>query len=171
LKGKKIWVNPNTAWLTKFGAVSTDVPGFDMYMALKLGTIDGFIWTMAELESSNLKEVVKYIMWPQLMTPANTVLVNLNEWDSLGPDLQRQIQDHVDAHMIDIAREMYTNNAKGIRVAEEYGVKSITLPPSDIARMQKAATDFWDEVAAGGPYAAKMIESYRAWLKYKELAW
>ena len=40
--GMKVWVIPNVGWVTEFGAAPTEVPGFDMYSAMRLGTIDGF---------------------------------------------------------------------------------------------------------------------------------
>ena len=67
--GMKIWTIPNATWLASFGAAPTEVPGFDMYSAMRLGTIDGFTWTVGELEAGNLKEVVKDVLQPRLLTP------------------------------------------------------------------------------------------------------
>lgn len=171
-EGKKIWCTPNTLWLTKFGAASTDVPGFDMYMAVKLGTIDGFVWTVAELEYFNFKEVVNYVMWPSLLVPAMQLLVNMDAWNALGPDLQRQIQDHIDTYIFEaITEEFVRYDTTSLAAAEDYGVQFITLTPAEAAKLMAAADDFWDEVAGMSPYAAEMIESYRDWLEYRGLAW
>lgn len=171
-KGKKIWCTPNTIWLSKFGAAITEVPGFDMYMALKLGTLDGFTWTVAELEYFNFKEVVKYVMWPSLFTPSMHVILNMDDWNALGLKLQQRIQDHVDAHIFErIAGEFFNYDSKSLAEAEKYGVKFITLPPAEVAKLMAEANGFWDEVAGMSPYSAKMIETYRAWLKYRGLDW
>ena len=81
LKGKKIWAIPNAVWLSKLGASTVEVPGLDMYSALKLGTIDGFTWTVGELEYGNFKEVVKYVMQPRLLTPGTHIIVNKKAWE------------------------------------------------------------------------------------------
>ena len=169
-KGKKIWCTPNTIFLTNFEAASTDVPGFDMYMALKLGTIDGFVWTVMELEYFKFKEVVKYIMEPPLLVPAMHFIVNMKDWNALGPALQRKIQDHVDAHKFNaITNEFVKHDAISLEEAKKYGVKTTTLSPSDVEKMKKEVKKYWDEVASMSPYSAKMIEVYRSWMKYRGL--
>jgi len=171
-KGKKVWCTPNSLWLTNFGAASTDVPGFDMYMALKLGTIDGFVWTVLELEYFKFKEVVKYIMEPSLLVPAMHFIVNMKDWNALGPELQRKIQDHVDAHKFNvITKEAVKYDAIALEEAKKYGVKTITLSPSDVDKMKKEVKKYWDEVAGMSPHSAKMIEVYRSWMKYRGLDW
>ena len=170
-EGKKIWATPNTLWLTKFGASTVEVPGMDMYMAMKLGTIDGFTWTVGELEYYKYKEVVNYVMWPALLPPTTHLLLNLDAWNALGTDLQRQIQDHVNAHVFELAQEYESYDAKSLAAAEEYGVQFITLPPEEVAKVRAAARDFWDEVAGIGPYAAEVIELYRAYLEYRGIPW
>jgi len=171
LKGKKIWSIPNCTWLTEFGASTVEVPGMDMYMAMKLGTIDGFTWTVGELEFYNYKEVVKYVMQPRLLTPTTHILVNLDAWNALGPDLQMHIQDRIDAHIFELAKEYETYDAKSLAAAKAYGVQFVTLPPAEVSKMQAVASGFWDEVASMSPSAAKMIESYQAYLKYRGITW
>lgn len=169
LKGKKIWATPNTIWLTKLGASSTDVPGFDMYTAMKLGTIDGFTWTVTELEFASFKEVVKYVMWPSLLTPSMHLIVNMDAWNALGPDLQRQIQSYVDAHIFELTQEFESYDTKSLAAAKEYGVQFTTLPSAEVTKLKAAAKEFWNEVAGMSSYSAKIIESYRAWLEYRGL--
>ena len=37
--------------------------------------------------------------------------------------------------------------------------------------MKAEVKGFWNEVAGMSPHAQKMVETYRAWLKYKGLDW
>jgi TRAP-type C4-dicarboxylate transport system substrate-binding protein len=172
LKGKKIWCTPNTLWLANFGAAITEVPGFDMYTALKLGTIDGFTWTIMELEYFKFKEVVKYIMDPPFLVPAMHLIINMEDWNALGPDLQRRIQDHVDANKFEvITKEVVKYDEIAMKKAAEYGVKTVSLPHAEVDKMKGEVKKFWEEVAGLSPHAKKMVETYRAWLKYKGLDW
>lgn len=172
MKGKKIWCTPNTLWLANFGAAITEVPGFDMYTALKLGTIDGFTWTVLELEYFKFKEVVKYIMDPSFLVPAMHIIINMKDWNAIGPDLQRRIQDHVDANKFEvITKEAVKYDEIALKKAAEYGVKTVTLPPADVEKMKAEVKGFWNEVAGMSPHAKKMVETYNAWMKYKGLDW
>lgn len=164
-KGKKIFSIPNCIWLANFGAALTDVPGLDMYMGLKLGTIDGLTWTTDTLEFANFKEVVKYVMFPILLRPTTHFSVNMDRWNEIGPDLQKKIQDGVNNHLMDWSRAYDDLCKKSYDASVKYGVKLNTLPDSEVAKMKVAANDFWKEVAGMSPSAAEMIDKYRAWQK------
>jgi TRAP-type C4-dicarboxylate transport system substrate-binding protein len=125
-----------------------------------------------ELEYFKFKEVVKYIMEPPFLTPAMHLIINLEDWNALGPDLQRKIQDHVDAHKFkEITMEAVKYDEIALKKAAEYGVKTVTLPPAEVDKMKAKVKKFWDEVAGMSPYSKKMVETYREWLKYKGLDW
>jgi len=167
LNGKKIWAIPNASWLGKFGASVVEVPGMDMYSAMKLGTIDGFTWTVGELEFGNFKEVVKYVMRPRLLTPGTHIILNKRAWDKLDANVQMQIQDHLLAHRFEVSKEYLTYDEKSLSASEAYGVKFIELPPEEVEKFKAAAEEFWNEVEGMSPAAGKMIKRYREFLKYK----
>lgn len=167
LKGKKIWTIPNVNFLAKFGASVVELPGMDAYSAVKLGTLDGFSWTMGELEFGNFKEVVDYCMQPRLATPGTHIIVNKREWDKLGSDLQRKIQDHLLANRVDVAIEYETYDEKSIKASKEYGVQFIEMPAAEIDKLKAAAAEFWVEVEGLSPAAGKAIKKYKEFLKSK----
>lgn len=165
--GKLAWLIPNIFWMQEFGLVPTEVPGWDLYMGMSLGTIDCFNWTFKGLVDYNLMEVTDYVMLPQLNAASEHVYVNLDAWNDLGPDLQRQIQDHIDAHFYKCFIEVDEYNAACITEAEAYGVEFVTLPPAEEAKLRAASRAYWDEVAAISPAAAEVVELYKAYLDYK----
>ncbi|MHC5074392.1 MAG: TRAP transporter substrate-binding protein [Planctomycetota bacterium] len=167
LKGKKIWTIPNVNFLGKFGASIVEVPGMDMYSAVKLGTIDGFAWTMGELEFGNFKEVVKYVMQPRLATPGVHIIVNKRAWDKLGTELQKKIQNHLLANRVEVAKEYETYDEKSIKASKEYGVQFIEMPKAEVDKFKTAATEFWVEVEGLSPASGEMIKKYKAFLKSK----
>jgi TRAP-type C4-dicarboxylate transport system substrate-binding protein len=166
-KGKKIWSIPTTNFLMKFGAAAVDVPGVDMYTAMKLGTIEGFVWTTGELEVGNFKEVCKYVMQPRLITAGSSCLVNKAAWDKLGKQLQMRIHDHIFANQLSYWREYEEFNQKAIKAAKEYGVEFVELPAPEVNKLRAASRDFYDYVAGLSPHAGKMIKRYKEFLKYK----
>jgi len=169
--GRKLWAHPSAYWLSDFGAANVEVPGMDMYMALKLGTIDGTTWTLSELEASKLKEVVKYVMFPQIITPQTHVLISMNAWDAIGSQLQKSIQDYVDTHYSEIAIAYDAADDKGLASATAYGVETITLSETEIQKLMSGSRKFWDEVATLSPSSAKMVDLYKKYLEDKNIPW
>ena len=64
-------------YVQKLGASAVVVPGAEMYMAMKLGTIDGAIYGATGLQDVKLHEVVKYYTLPTAAQIALSLLVNL----------------------------------------------------------------------------------------------
>lgn len=164
LSGKKIWTIPNASWLASFGAAPTEVPGFDMYSAMRLGTIDGFTWTLGELEAGNFKEVVKHVMQPALLVPGTHLIINRGRWNELPEDMRGDIKAALEAAHLDIASEYAAVDAKAVAAAKEYGVEFTDVDPASLDTMQEAANSFWDEVEEASPGAAEMVSAYRTFL-------
>ena len=62
------------------------IPAPEMYMALKLGTVDGAVFSMVALEDMKLKEVWKYFIVVQIVTTlVCSFLINMNSFNAL-PD-------------------------------------------------------------------------------------
>jgi TRAP-type C4-dicarboxylate transport system substrate-binding protein len=164
LSGKKIWTIPNASWLAAFNASPTEVPGVDMYSAMRLGTIDGFTWTLGELEAGNFKEVVKHVMQPTLLVPGTHLIINQDRWNELPDDMRGDIKSALEAAHLKIAAEYGAVDAKAVEAAKEYGVEFTEVDPDSVVKMQEAAASFWDEVEGASPAAAEMVSTYRDFL-------
>ena len=140
-------------------------------MALKLRTIDACIWSIPGLEDIKLKEVDKYVLLEGWHPVCMNVLVNMDVWNALGPDLQRQIQDRIDANHFKLWKGTLDYQEGLIDEAKAYGVEFLTLSPDMRAKMRAAARTYWDQVAAMGPAAAEGVELYKAWLEYNGIPW
>ena len=171
LKGRKGWANPaDTNVLTQLGGICVDVPGYDMYSAMKLGTIEWHEWSVAELETLGWKEVTKsFVLQPILKPASNDIFVNLKAWEALGPELQKKIEDAVIHGLVDLGLEYRDTNAKALIAAEEYGVEMIRMSPADCARFKDLCVKDWDSIATISPRCAECIEIAKEWLKKKEL--
>ena len=165
LKGKSIWFAPHSNYLAEFGAVYTEIPGFDMYMGLKLGTIKGLMWTWDGLETYKLKEVAKYAMAPSSLLPCTHVIVNKRAWDKLGPELQKKIQNHIDANIGKVYQQVdrFANDIV-VKLLNE-GIQFVWPDEKSVVKLRAAARKYWDEVAAKDEFAKKGVEIYKAMLK------
>jgi len=169
-KGKKVWLSPSLMFLKEFGIVPTEMPGFDPYMAMKLGTIQGFSWSSMNLEHMKLKEVTKVIWQPSFFPASTHLIVNMKAWNALGPELQERLQTYMDAHIFELIPMMKKLEDDAFAKGKEYGVQFMSLPPTDFDKVLKACRGGWDQVAGMHPDAAKIIDLYRKWMKYNK-AW
>ncbi len=135
-----------------------------MYSAMRLGTIDGFTWTVGELEAGNLKEVVKDVLSSWLLTPGTHLIINKDRWAELPDDLQTKITGALEDAHLKIAAEYESVDAKAIAAAKAYGVKFPEISAEGLTKLKEASQAFWTEVEGASPASKKMVETYRAFL-------
>jgi TRAP-type C4-dicarboxylate transport system substrate-binding protein len=162
LKGKKIRAGGVIAELYKrLGATPVLLPAGELYMALKLGTIDGSQIALDFLESSKLKEVWKnYVVSPNYSVIVGNFVINMDTFNRLPKDIKSLIENHVHHVLL----ENSLNNA----VWEKYlATKAIKENPSfklvewsdkDAAAVRKIGISTWDTVAAKSPRCARLVD-------------
>ncbi len=168
-KGKKIWSwGLMSAVIESFGARPVWFDPGEIYMALKLGTIDGVLFGPAELETMKLKEVVKYINFPAIIDPL--VLdwsINLDAWNKLTPETQETYEGVMRKHIRDMYDRIALENEMGIEKAKESGVEIVHLDPDEEARLRKTALEVWEIQAKKGPASADAVKMLRDFLESK----
>ncbi len=169
LKGKKVWSEGPTALYVKAaGGMPVAFPPEDLYMGLKLGTIDGFIYSTAELKTAHYAEVVKYVNFPPIIDPLNTdFLCNLDAWKKLPPDVQEKFMAIVREETPLLTEKYAKANQEGIDYALSKGVELIKLDKSEMPGMIAAAKKVWDETAAASPETAQYVNMLKDFLKAK----
>ena len=168
-KGKKIWSwGLMSAVIEAFGAKPVWFDPGEAYMSLKLGTIDGILFGPAELETMKLKEVVKYISLPALIDPLTLDWsMNLDSWKKLSPEAQAEYEKVMRANIKPMYEAIQKENDMGFRKAEEYGVKTITLPQAEVKRMKEVARGTWDRLAKKDKASAEAIKMLKEFLAQK----
>ena len=167
IKGKKGWANPAyIGVIEELEGVSVDVPGYDMYSAMKLGTIEWHGWSVAELETLGWKEVTKsMVLDPPMKIASNNVYVNLEAWEALGPELQEKVDWAVIHGAVDWGLEYRDWNYEAIAASKEYGVEFIKFSAADKAKFIELCVKDWDRIAAISPRNAECVELAREWLR------
>jgi len=166
-KGKKGWASPGTVnVIQKLGGVCVNVPGYDMYTAMKLGAIEWHAWTIAELETMGWKEVTKSVVIdPPTLLPADVVYINPKAWNAIGAELQQKIEAQLRLKLMDLGLEYWDNDAKAILAAKKYGVEFIQLSSADKSKYQQYCVEDWDNLAASDPLAAEAIKIAKEFLR------
>jgi len=168
-KGAKGWASPQVIpVLTKLGGVCVEVPGFDMYSAMKLGSIDWHEWTIAELETLGWKEVTKVVLAsPATQMGVCNTFVNLKAWEALGTELQEKIQSTVLANLEDLSRAYDEENKKAITASKEYGVQFIEMSDADKARFTEVCAADWEGLGQTDARCTKAMAILKDWMKKK----
>jgi tripartite ATP-independent transporter DctP family solute receptor len=94
-KGKKIRAFgelPSEA-LKLLGASPVFLGGGEVYMGLQRGTIDGAISGVSSFWERNYFEVTQHLTMCDFSFAMFAVLMNLNKWESLAPDIQNSIAE------------------------------------------------------------------------------
>jgi TRAP-type C4-dicarboxylate transport system substrate-binding protein len=166
-KGKKIWSwGLMSAVIEAFGAKPVWFDPGEIYMALKLGTIDGVLFGPAELETMKLKEVVKYINLPAIIDPL--VLdwtINLDSWNKLTPEMKETYEKVMRENIRSMYDRIAEENQMGFNAAKEAGVQTIVLDEAEAAKLRKIARETWDIQAKKDKASAEAVKMLREFLK------
>jgi len=160
LKGLKLRaVGIYADFVKALGAAPTSIPYDEMYMALKLGTIDGYLASSSALISGKLGEVIHHYLEPTTNSINCIWAVNMDSWKALPKDI-RELLDNA-APMVAVKNAAlysgYVQNAKA-QAIKKYKVQFHTLSEADQARALKVAIPLWDAAAEKSPNCKKAVD-------------
>jgi len=160
LKGKKIRaLGIFGKYVQRLGASVVVVPGAEMYMAMKLGTIDGAIYGATGLQDIKLHEVVKYYTLPTTTQIALSLLINKDSLKKLPPDL-RVIVEEGSRYILQDTSNRYITECKGsLNKSVNMGSVEINwLSEEEMAKMRNLVKPLWDELAEKSPRMKKGVD-------------
>ena len=159
-------------WIRLAGGAPTAIPASEIYMSLKMGTVDGTPFTPMGLETMKLKEVVKYMVLPGVIVSGNVCsLVNKKSWDALPEDLRKKLLDEKEA-ISSYRRDGAAYAARdeiGLTAATKVGLKTVTWSDSDMMQARRIASEIWDEVGSKGASERKAIDLLKRYYTEKKL--
>lgn len=166
LKVNELTQGLTAVWLKEVGwGAVPGLPPSEVYLALKLGTIDATVFDTSAMTNMLWHEVAPY--WLTNIQYCDTsimnMLVNMDSWNALPDDLKKVVTDGAevyyegnnDAYVENIARfqQMITDGEVIInRMDDEYMQQAL-----------EAAHKTWEEVAETDPACAKAIELWKKW--------
>jgi len=155
LKGLKIRAlgGPQTEALDALGATPMLVPFPEVYMDMKTGVLDGVATPFGGCEIFNFHEVGKYMTNVTITVAPFTIVMNLEKWNSLPPDIQEAINSVCDYEASRWYGKYYSDglDEAGVKEIKEYAGETghelveYTIPPEELARWQEVgARPLWD---------------------------
>ena len=170
LKGLKIRTVGLTAKIYQaLGASPTSIPGAEQYVALQRGTVDGTIYPVFVLDAYKLKEVVKYVVLPSIISPPTTnIFMNMKLWKSLPPDIQAGITEACSKHQAAMDMRYHEEGEAAVEGFIKSGVGTkIVLPDAEVKKLRKAAFQEWDKLGAKSPRIKELIDSMKKFMEDK----
>lgn len=165
LKGKKIRATGIVGEYVKLlGAMPVSIPAPEIYMALKLGTVDAAVFGLVALEDMKLKEVWKYyITSPNCNTLVCSWLINMKSFKALPADIREILdKDAAYAMLADSMRERILLDYAAANAVKNHGLTLVTLPDKEANWIKKEVmTKVWNKVAAKSPRNARLVEIVR----------
>jgi len=130
-----------------------------MYMAMKLGTIDGAIYGATGLMDVKLHEVVKYYTHPTASQIALSLSINKDALKKLPDDIRVIVEEGSRYVLDDTAMKYITMCKASMAEAERLGsTKRSNLPEEELVKMRKLVAPIWDELAAKTPRMKKGVD-------------
>ena len=132
------------------GASPVNIPVMEVYMAMKLGTVDACFGNIAVLEFIKWKEVSTDILLSPFAHIMNSGIANMDSMNALPDDLRETVIRET-RHIMLASTIIQTSQEDYMlaRVMEEYGIVPWTWSDEDMARIRTQAVDtIWPKLAA-----------------------
>lgn len=171
LKGKKIRATGLFGdWVELVGGSPVAIDWSDVYMAQKLGTIDGWCSAVIGMEASKLKEVSSgFLVNPLPGSAVPLILINLDSLDKLPEDLQDLIKDTSQYVLSSYAPSWMENTyilANSVSDVTGETLVNYHWPEEEVKWVNQQVVDkIWSKIADASPRCAEMIEISTAWMK------
>ncbi|KJS86633.1 MAG: hypothetical protein JM58_06690 [Peptococcaceae bacterium BICA1-8] len=160
---------PQALFFEAMGGAPVSLPGSEIYMSIRLGTIDGTFWDTGGIDDMKFQEVIKYAIMPG-WAPAQhqETFINLDAWNALT-DWQREKIDGIFQSSYFETSQLHADGVQeALDILVQSGGEVITLSDSEIERMRvKSVEEVWPKVADKSEGAAKGVELWKLFLKDK----
>ncbi len=166
IKGKKMRAVGIYGDYTKMlGASVTNIPGGEMYMALKLGTIDGALYGASGLQESKQAEVVSYYVMPPVCHITQSLLINKDSLNKLPDDLEAIVRYASRSIYAEAGRQFEVDSDKSLyKSVREGSIEIIHLSDEEQARMRKKVKPLWDKLAKKSNNMKKGVEIVKEYM-------
>lgn len=157
-----IWI------LEQIGANPVRIPGGEVYMALKLGTIDGTEYAVPSTDwGMKLQEVTNYILTPAWHQAGvvSDLMINMDAWNKLPDDLKAIVETATRANMLYLYSKANWDAIEAVKKFEKAGIKESRLDDKALEKLEELAIRYMEEQSTKNPDYAKIAKSMTNYLK------
>lgn len=159
LKGLRIRVTPvHQDIVAAMGAIPVTLPPGEVYTALERGLVDGYAWPLLGIFDLSWQEKTKYRVDPGFYSTEDSVLVNLNKWNSLNK-AQKDFLNKQALWLEGIGEEYFAINEREKKRQLAAGLQVLDFSGPQGDAMQKRAMELgWESVLKTSPVTGKMLK-------------
>jgi TRAP-type mannitol/chloroaromatic compound transport system substrate-binding protein len=168
--------------LQRLGGTPVNLPGGDIFQALKTGTIDATEWVGPYNDLAfGLHKAAKYYYYPGWHEPGTVLecFINKKAFEALPKDLQAIVINACKASNLDGLSEFTARNNQALdTLVNKHKVQLRRFPDDVLKKLKAVSDDVVADVAAKDPTSKKVFESFRkfrdqvvAWHEVSERAY
>ena len=159
LKGMRIRVSPMYIDFMKALEVTPveTKPG-DIYQAIERGVVDGLCWPFFSIRPWGWQEVTKFVVGPGFYKVCHPILVNVDTWNKIPPDIQKALVDVLMEEEHAAADRDAEKVKKEKELLQQAGLKFIEFSESDSKKYYDLAySSGWEGIIKVAPvYGPKL---------------
>jgi len=168
--------------LKRAGGTPVNLPGGELFTALRTGTIDATEWGGPYSDLAfGFHKAAKYYYYPGFQEPGSILetMVNMAAFEALPPDLKSIVRSACQVGNQDILAESTARNPDALwTLVEQHGVILRVYPDDVIAKLKQLSDEVVTEFGQKDAFSRKVFVSYRKfldqskeWSRVSELAY
>jgi len=153
---------------TRAGGQAVNIPGGELFSALKSGVIDATEWVGPYNDLAfGFYQIAEYYYYPGWQEPGPTLefIVNKDAYNTLPKDLQQIIEFASRAVNQDMLDEYTARNNNALReLLDQHQVKLRRLPDDVLEEFRRISFELYEEMSAQDESFNKVYASYKSYL-------
>ena len=155
--------------LKRAGGTPVNLPGGELFTALKTGTIDATEWVNPYNDLAfGLHKAAKHYYYPGWHEPGTTLECFLNKeiFDSLPEDLQNIITGAAKIANLDMLSEYIARNNEALKILKDkHKVNIMPLPDEVLEMLHNISNEVISEIAKKDKFSMQVYDSYKNFQK------
>ena len=153
--------------LRRLDATVQNLPGGEIFQALKTGAIDATEWVGPYNDLAfGFHQAAKYYYWPGWHEPGTTMeaMINRTAWEALPTDLQHIVRHACQSTNENMLAEFTTRNGVALKtLVEKHGVQLKRFSDDVLTEIGRVARNVVGEIAAKDPLSNSVYASFNAY--------
>ena len=153
--------------LRRLDATVQNLPGGEIFQALKTGAIDATEWVGPYNDLAfGFHQAAKYYYWPGWHEPGTTMeaMINRTAWEALPTDLQHIVRHACQSTNENMLAEFTTRNGVALKtLVEKHGAQLKRFSDDVLTEIGRVARDVVSEIAAKDPLSNNVYASFNAY--------
>ena len=149
--------------LKRAGGTPVNLPGGELFTALKTGTIDATEWVSPYNDLAfGLHKAAKYYYYPGWHEPGTCLeaFINLKAWQNLDNDLKRLVEMACKKSNADIASEFFARNGYAIKkLRDEFNVNFVRYENETLKLLKRKSDEVLSNIASKDKLATKIFNN------------